>query len=77
MKKIYVFTVLLSLFAIAKAQNSIDEVLQSIETNNKELQANSQLIRSQILEAKTDNNLDDPSVQYVRQWPCHFRRYPQ
>ena len=68
MKKIYVFIVLISLFAIAKAQNSIDEVLQSIETNNKELQANSQLIRSQILEAKTDNNLDDPSVQYVRQW---------
>ena len=31
----------------AQAQNSIEQVLRNIETNNKELQANAQLITSQ------------------------------
>ena len=43
----------------AQAQNSIEQVLRNIETNNKELQANKQLIQSQKLEARTDNNLPD------------------
>lgn len=30
----------------AQAQNSIEQVLRNIETNNKELQANKQLIQS-------------------------------
>ena len=33
----------------AQAQNSIEQVLRNIETNNKELQANKQLIQSQKL----------------------------
>lgn len=50
------------------AQTSIERVLQSVETNNKELQANSQLTAARKLEAKLDNNLPDPSVSYVHQY---------
>lgn len=47
---------------------SIDQVLRNIETNNKELQANAQLITSQKLESKTDNNLPDPTLSYAHLW---------
>ena len=47
------------------AQTSIEDVLRSVEANNKDLQANSQLVQSQKLEAKLDNNLPDPSVSYL------------
>lgn len=50
------------------AQSSIDDVLRQIEVNNKELQANVQLISSQKLENKTDNNLPDPSLSYSYLW---------
>lgn len=52
----------------AQAQNSIEQVLRNIETNNKELQANKQLIQSQKLEAGTDNNLPDPTLSYAHLW---------
>ena len=51
-----------------QAQSSIDQVLKNIETNNKELQGNGQLIQSQKLEAKTDNNLPDPTLSYAHLW---------
>ena len=47
---------------------SIDDVLRRIESNNKELRANSQLIASQKLENKTDNNLPDPTFSYAHMW---------
>ncbi|SEF40108.1 TolC family protein [Parabacteroides chinchillae] len=50
------------------AQTSIDHVLRSIEENNKDLKANSQLTTAMKLEAKLDNNLPDPSVSYVHQY---------
>ena len=50
------------------AQTSIEDVLRSVEANNKDLQANSQLLQSQKLEAKLDNNLPDPSVSYSHFW---------
>ena len=50
------------------AQTSIEDVLRSVEANNKDLQANSQLVQSQKLEAKLDNNLPDPSVSYSHFW---------
>ncbi|EJX03079.1 outer membrane efflux protein, partial [gut metagenome] len=49
-------------------QTSIDDVLRSVEANNKDLQANVQLVQSQKLEARTDNNLPDPSVAYSHFW---------
>lgn len=54
--------------AQAQAPNSIEQVLRNIESNNKELQANAQLITSQKLEAKTDNNLPDPTLSYAHLW---------
>ena len=51
---------LLALTGEVQAQSGIEQVLKNIEANNKELQANAQLITSQKLEAKTDNNLPDP-----------------
>ena len=48
----------------AEAQSSIEEVLRSVEANNKELQATRQQVEAQTLEAKLDNNLPDPTVTY-------------
>lgn len=59
---------LLALTGEVQAQNSIEQVLKNIETNNRELQANGQLINSQKLEAKTDNNLPDPTLSYAHLW---------
>ena len=61
-------TALFTLTGGVQAQNSIEQVLKNIETNNKELQANAQLITSQKLESKTDNNLPDPTLSYAH--PC-------
>ena len=43
---------LLALTGEVQAQSGIEQVLKNIEANNKELQANAQLITSQKLEAK-------------------------
>ena len=43
---------------------SIDQVLQSIEQNNKELQSQTQLLKAQKMENRTANNLPDPTVSY-------------
>jgi hypothetical protein len=70
MKQIIIISTALLFLAIGgvQAQNGIDQVLKNIETNNKELQANEQLITSQKLEAKTDNNLPDPTLSYAHLW---------
>ena len=43
---------------------SIDQVLKSIEQNNKELQSSAQLTKAQKMENRTENNLPDPTVSY-------------
>ncbi|MDL2266196.1 TolC family protein [Parabacteroides sp. OttesenSCG-928-G07] len=73
MKKIiYILSVVgLSTFVSAQTAQevtSIQQVLQLIEANSKELQANNQLMTSQKLEAKAENNLPDPSVNYSHQY---------
>ena len=68
MKRLTILTATLLLFAGVKAQNSIEQVLRNVESNNKDLQANSQLISSQKMEAKTDNNLADPTLSYAHLW---------
>ena len=66
MKHTLIFSAFLFSFAEISAQTSgIDAVLQQIEANNKELQANSHLISSQKLENKTNNNLPDPTLSYA------------
>ncbi len=49
-----------------KAQNAIQQVLQQIEQNNKELQANMQLNNAQKQANKSENNLSDPEVVYTQ-----------
>lgn len=68
MKRITLLTAALLAFAGVQAQNSIEQVLRNIESNNKDLHANAQLISSQKLEAKTDNNLADPTLSYAHLW---------
>ena len=64
MKRFILTIALLSSALVAGARTSIEEVLRSVETNNKELQANRQMVTAQKLEAKLDNNLPDPTVTY-------------
>ena len=70
MKQIMTISAALLFLTIGEvqAQNGIEQVLKNIETNNKELQANEQLITSQKLEAKMDNNLPDPTLSYAHLW---------
>lgn len=69
MKKFSIIIAALSLWTGSlHAQTSLEEVLRSVEANNKDLRANSQLIQSQKLEARLDNNLPDPSVSYTHQY---------
>lgn len=68
-KNIFICTILLLGGACElRAQSHIEEVLRSVEANNKELQANAQLVASQKLEAKTENNLPDPTLSYAHLW---------
>lgn len=69
MKQILITTIALLICLGIRAQNQgIDSVLRQIEANNKELQANAQLISSQKLENKTENNLPDPTLSYAHLW---------
>lgn len=79
MKQIKRFTTVafMALAIGATAQNNpgIEQVLKSIETNNKELQAHTQLIASQKLEAKSENNLTDPTLSYAHLWGAKERSH--
>lgn len=66
--KRYIIIALASVSLSLHGQTSVDRVLQSIEANNKDLQANVQLTTARKLEAKLDNNLLDPSVSYTHQY---------
>ncbi len=61
---IIIFTALSLMTGGLSAQTSIDNVLRSVEENNKDIQANGQLTQSLKLESRIDNNLPDPSVTY-------------
>jgi outer membrane protein TolC len=56
---------LISMIGAHAQTTSIDHVLKSIEANNKALRANAQLVASQKLETRTDNNLPDPALSYA------------
>ena len=68
MKHILIAAALLSCIGMRAQNTGIDSVLRQIEANNKELQANAQLISSQKLENKTENNLPDPTLSYAHLW---------
>lgn len=68
MKRYSIIVILASAVLSAGAQTSVEQVLRSIEANNKDLQTNQQLVTAQKIEAKLDNNLADPSVSYTHQY---------
>lgn len=68
MKRLIFTIILASSVIFAGAQTSLDEVLRSVEANNKELRANRQMVTAQKIEARLDNNLPDPSVSYTHQY---------
>ena len=62
--RVFIYIIALAATLRVEAQTSIEEVLRSVEANNKELQATRQQVEAQTLEAKLDNNLPDPTVTY-------------
>ena len=62
MKKFIIMLMLC--FPIGMQAQNIDQVLQSIEANNKELLSQKQLTKAQKMENRTENNLPDPTVSY-------------
>lgn len=73
MKKIIIATITACIIPFSLSfgegrEEAIHAVLRQIEANNKELQANAQLISSQKLENRTNNNLADPTLSYAYLW---------
>lgn len=69
MKQIFLLGAAILSFTGMRAQTSgIEAVLQQIEANNKELQANAHLLSSQKMENKAGNNLPDPTLSYAHLW---------
>ena len=66
--KLYILVWMLLGTLTTRAQNSIDQVLKSIETNNKSLQANTKMTDAQKLEAQTGKFLANPSVEWEQMW---------
>lgn len=48
--------------------SAIDRILSLVETNNKQLQANTQQTSAQKLTNRSENNLPDPTVSYAHVW---------
>ena len=67
-KELYITLLLFSLTTPILAQSSIGDVLKSIETNNKALQAGQRLNESQKAEARTGNYLANPTVELNQLW---------
>ena len=69
MKREFLMIILLFLSCcLTFAQSGINEVLKSIEVNNKALQAGQHLNESQKLEARTGNYLPNPTVELNQLW---------
>lgn len=67
-KELYITLLLFSLTTPLLAQSGIDDVLKSIETNNKALQAGQHQNESRKAEARTGNYLSNPTVELNQLW---------
>ena len=63
MKKM-IMLVVGTMMGLSVQAQQIESVLQQIEQNNKELQAQQQLTTAAKMEVRTQNNLEDPKVSY-------------
>ena len=71
MKRIGTIVLLLCLCAGGYAQQGsegIALILQQVEANNKQLQANNQFISSQKMANRSENNLPNPTLSYSHLW---------
>ena len=69
MRRNRIFTICLAAgMSLCAQSQSIGDILESIEENNKELQASRHLTEAQKLANAADNNLPDPSVSYAYQY---------
>lgn len=66
--KLYILGLMLLGTLSTRAQSCIEQVLKSIETNNKSLQANTKMTDTQKLEAQTGKFLANPSVEWEQMW---------
>lgn len=68
MRKSIILLCLLLSAARLSAQNSVQRVLDAIEKNNASLQSARSNADALTLEARTGNSLENPEVEYVRNW---------
>lgn len=73
MKKILTLSIWLSSMTAfhAQAQDNtlaLQQILQMIEANNKDLKANQQLVAAQKTENRSNNNLANPTLSYAHLW---------
>lgn len=66
--KIYILGILLLGSLVSRAQSNLDQVLKSIENNNKSLQANVKMTDVQKWETQTGKFLANPSVELEKMW---------
>lgn len=65
-----IVTTVAALFVVsgAFAQNGVERVLRSVEENSVTLRARRELTGAQVLEARSSNNLGNPTVSYDQLW---------
>lgn len=66
--KILRLILIISLFSSMAEAQTIEDVLSSVASHNKELKAGEQQLQSQKLEVSTMNKLEDPMVEYGHLW---------
>lgn len=64
-KGVGLFFFLLVTPSIAQTADPITPILEQIEQNNRRLQASRELLKAEVLEAKAENNLGNPEVNYA------------
>lgn len=67
-KYIFLISILTLAAAGSHAQSGIGRVLESVNANNKTLQAGNRLTEAQKLEARTGNNPANPTVEFNQLW---------
>jgi outer membrane protein TolC len=68
MRKSIIATAMLAVASLAYGQDSFDNIIDEIIANNPELSAKQADMKSQILDAKVQNNLDDTQVEFDHKW---------
>mgnify|MGYP003623797781 CR=1 FL=1 len=68
MRRIIILFFSLAALSVSEQETDFLNVLESVEQNNKALEARRKLTSAQTLEARTGNSLQDPEVEYEHAW---------